>query len=286
MQALAATIGNRAFTAFVARQPMTASEEDEEIPPAVTRVAHDVIADPLDAVAEELSEGAPPGKWPGLRRRMAAAITGFDMVQLSFAGFAGQHWRYGKDNAYVALGLIDAMISPDGFKDLRMAWGRTYGTLEQIANRSEPERAAAIREKALPDVLTAINLIPEIEKEEDPEKLLQIRAEGAEVEQTIEEACGDDPLAFAAMQQFRLGLEILRLAVLPEDEGLNVIAGWLDRAVFDVTHLDEDPDGPYPPSAADDGDTLPPPKEVGPPPPGPQPAPSPNPLPPPPPPPL
>ena len=263
---------------------MTASEEEEEIPAAVTRVAEDVIAKPLDAVAEQLSQGPPPGKWPALRRRVEAAIPGYDMVHLPIEGDAGRHWRSAKDNTYIALGLLDAMISPDGFKNLRMAWGKTYGTLEQIANRSEPERAAAIREKALTDVKAGIDLIPAIETEEDPQKLLDIRAEGAEVEATIEEVCGDDPLAFAAMQQFRLGLEILRLAVLPENESLNVIAGWLDRAVFDVTHLDEDPDGPYPPSGADDGDTLPPPQEVAPPP-GPQVAPSPNPLPPPPPPP-
>ena len=262
---------------------MTASEEQEEIPPAVTRVAESVIAQPLDAVAGELSQGAPPGKWPVLRRRIEAAIPGFDMVHLPIEGDAGQHWRSAKDNTYIALGLMDAMLSTDGFKNLRMAWGRTYGTLEQIAGRSDPERAAAIREKALPDVKAGIDLIPEIEKEEDPQKLLDIRAEGAEVEVTIEEACGDDPLAFAALQQFRLGLEILRLAVLPEEESLNVIAGWLDRAVFDVTHLDEDPDGPYPPTGADDGDTLPPPKEIAPP--APLLPPSPNPLPPPPPPP-
>ena len=73
---------------------------------------------------------------------MARATTGFDMATLPMEGDAGTHWRDGKDNAYVALGLMDAMISPDGFKNLRMAWGRSYGTLEQNANHSEPERAA------------------------------------------------------------------------------------------------------------------------------------------------
>jgi hypothetical protein len=264
---------------------MTASEEEEEIPATVTRVAEDVIAKPLDRVAEELDGGTPPGRWPALRAKMAAATAGFDMVNLSLEGDAGQHWRDGKDNAYVALGLMDAMIAPDGFQNLRMAWGRSYGTLEQIANRSEPDRAAAIREKALPPVLEGINMIPAIEKEEDPTKLLEIRQEGLEVEPDLWEACGDDPLTFAAVQQFRLGLEILRMATMPDEERQELVAGWLDRVVHDVTHLDDDPNAGYPPNAADEGEALPPPKDATPPPDAPPgPAPSPNPLPPPPPP--
>ena len=286
-RSLAAAIGNQAFTAHVARQPMTASEEEEEIPAAITRVAEDVIARPLDQVAEELERGTPPGRWPALRAKMAAATAGFDMVNLSLAGHAGQHWRDGKDNSYVALGLMDAMMSPDGFKNLRMAWGRSYGTLEQIANRSEPDRAAAVREKALAPVLEGINMIPALEKEEDPAKILEIRQEGVEVEPDLWEACGDDPLAFAAVQQFRLGLEILRMATMTEQQSQELVAGWLDRTVFDVTHLDADPGAGYPPSAADDGEALPPSEDPPPTPaPTPTPAPSPNPLPPPPPPPL
>ncbi len=149
---------------------------------------------------------------------MAAATAGFDMVNLSLEGHAGQRWRDGKDNAYVALGLMDAMISPDGFQNLRMAWGRSYGTLEQIAARSDPERAAAIRDKALPQVLEGINMIPSLEKEEDNAKILEIRQEGLEVEQELWDACGDDPLTFAAVQQFRLGLEILRMATMPDEQ--------------------------------------------------------------------
>lgn len=289
-------MGNQAFAAYaLARQPMTASAEEEEIPANVTRVADNVIADPLDKVADELEKGAPPGKWPALRSRMATAIAGFDAVNLSLAGHAGQHWRFGKDNAYVAMGLMDALIAPDGFQNLRMAWGRTYGTLEQIAGRAEPDRAKEIREKALPEVLEGINLIPSIEKEEDPAKILEIRDGGLEVETIVGEACGDDPLGFAAMQQFRLGLEILRAAVLPDQERLNLVVGWLARAIFDVANLDKDPSEPYPAGAADEGNSLPP--KTDPPPPAPSPnplppppspnppAPSPNPLPPPPPPP-
>ena len=275
-------MGNQAFTAHVARQPMTASEEVEPIPAAVTRVAEDVIGEPLDKVSGELTGGAPAGKWPALRTRMAAATAGFDMVNLSLEGHAGQRWREGKDNAYVALGLMDAMISPDGFKNLRMAWGRSYGTLEQIAARSDPERAAAIREKALPQVLEGINMIPSLEKEEDNAKILEIRQEGLEVEQELWDSCGDDPLVFAAVQQFRLGLEILRMATMPEAESLELVAGWLDRAVFDVTHLDAEPGEPYPPGAADERDVLPPKKDPEPT----DPPDSPNRLPPPPPPPL
>jgi hypothetical protein len=83
------------------------------------------------------------------------------------------------------------------------------------------------------------------------------------------------------VQQFRLGLEILRMATMSEEESQALVAGWLDRVVFDVTHLDSDPNEPYPPGAADEGD-APPPKQAPPPqdtPP--EPAPSPNPLPPP-----
>jgi hypothetical protein len=288
LRALAAAIGNRAFTAHVARQPMTASQEEEEIPATVTRVAEDVIGKPIDEVSVALKLGSPPGKWPALRARVAAATAGYDMVNLSLAGFAGQHWRDAKDNTYVALGLMDAMIAPDGFQNLRMAWGRSYGTLEQIANQSEPERAAKIREKALPPVLEGINMIPALEKEEDKEKLLEIRQEGLEIETDIREACGDEFLGFAAVQQFRLGLEILRMATLEDDDRQRLVAGWLDRAIFDLTNLDGEPSEPYPPTPADDdGDALPPPKE----PasnsmPAPAPAPSPNPLPPPPPPPI
>jgi hypothetical protein len=251
MRALASAIGNRAFTAHVARQPMTASEQEEEIPAAITNVAENVIAKPLDAVADELAKGTPPGRWPALRARMAQATAGFDMATLPPGGHAGMHWRDGKDNAYVALGLMDAMISPDGFKDLRMAWGRSYGTLEQIANRSEPERAAAVREKAMAPVLEGINMIPSLEKEEDPAKILEIRQEGLEVEPDLWEAGGDDPLIFAAVQQFRLGLEILRMATMSEAESQALVSGWLDRVVFDVTHLDGDPDEPYPAGPAD-----------------------------------
>jgi hypothetical protein len=288
LRSLAMAIGNQAFTAHVARQPMTASEEEEEIPANVTRVAENVIGLPLDKVAEELEKGAPPGRWPALRAKMAAATAGFDQVQLSMAGFAGQRWRDGKDNSYIALGLMDAMMAPDGFKNLRMAWGRSYGTLEQIANRSDPDRAAAVREKAMEPVLGGINLIPELEKEEDKTKILQIRQEGVEIEPDLWEACGDDPLAFAAVQQFRLGLEILRMATMSEQEAQDLVAGWIDRTVFDVTHLDADPNEAYPPSAADEGDALPPREDPPPPPPPEEPkfAPSPNPLPPPPPPPL
>ena len=209
---------------------------------------------------------------------MAAATAGFDMVNLSLEGHAGQRWRDGKDNSYVALGLMDAMISPDGFQNLRMAWGRSYGTLEQIAARSDPERAAAIRDKALPQVLEGINMIPSLEKEEDNAKILEIRQEGLDVEQELWDACGDDPLTFAAVQQFRLGLEILRMATMPDEQRLELVAGWLDRVVFDVTHLDAEPSEPYPPGAADESAVLPPPKD-------PTPS-SPNPLPPPPPPPV
>ena len=60
MRALASAIGNQAFTAHVARQPMTASEQEEEIPAAITNVAENVIARPLDAVAGELEKGTPP----------------------------------------------------------------------------------------------------------------------------------------------------------------------------------------------------------------------------------
>ena len=70
LRSLAAAIGNRAFAAHVARQPMTASEEDEEIPASITRVAEDVVAKPLDAVAEQLDTGTPRGKWPALRARI------------------------------------------------------------------------------------------------------------------------------------------------------------------------------------------------------------------------
>ena len=286
MRALASAIGNRAFTAHVARQPMTASEQEEEIPAAITNVAENVIAAPLDAGADELAKGTPPGRWPALRARMARATAGFDMATLPMEGDAGKHWRDGKDNAYIALGLMDAMISPDGFKNLRMAWGRSYGTLEQIASRSEPDRAAAVREKAMAPVLEGINMIPSLEKEEDPAKILEIRQEGLEVEPDLWEAGGDDPLIFAAVQQFRLGLEILRMATMSEEESQALVAGWLDRVVFDVTHLDADPSEPYPPGAADEGEALPPPKETPPPQDAPPaPAPSPNPLPPPPPPP-
>jgi hypothetical protein len=262
---------------------MTASEEEEEIPAAVTRVAENVIGQPLDKVAEELAAGTPPGKWPALRARIAAALPGFDMVNLSLEGDAGQHWRDGKDNAYIALGLMDAMIAPDGFQNLRMAWGRSYGTLEQIAGRSEPDRAAAIREKALPQVLEGINMIPSLETEEDNAKILEIRREGLDVEPDLWEACGDDPLTFAAVQQFRLGLEILRMATMPDDQRQALVAGWLDRSVFDVTHLDTDLGDGYPPTAADEGNALPPPKDPASQ--TPEPVPSPNPLPPPPPPP-
>ena len=285
MRALASAIGNQAFTAHVARQPMTASEQEEEIPAAITNVAENVIARPLDAVAGELEKGTPPGKWPVLRARMAAATAGFDMATLPMGGDAGKHWRDGKDNAYIALGLMDAMISPDGFKNLRMAWGRSYGTLEQIANHSEPDRAAAVREKAMAPVLEGINMIPSLEKEEDPAKILEIRAEGLEVEPDLWEAGGDDPLIFAAVQQFRLGLEILRMATMSEEESQLLVAGWLNRVVFDVTHLDGDPNESYPPGPADEGD-APPPKQTPPQDTPPEPVPSPNPLPPPPPPPL
>ena len=288
MRSLAAAIGNRAFTAHVARQPMTASKEEEEIPANVTRVAEDVIGKPLDEVSVALKLGSPPGKWPALRARIAGTTPGFDTVNLSLEGFAGQHWRDAKDNTYIALGLMDAMIAPDGFQNLRMAWGRSYGTLQQIANQAEPERAAKIRENALPQVLEGINMIPELEKAEDSDKILEIRQEGLQVETDLREAVGDDPLGFAAVQQFRLGLEILRMATLPDDERQELVAGWLDRAIFDLTSLDGDPDEPYPPTPADDGDALPPANDPPPSitPPAPAPAPSPNPLPPPPPPPI
>src|SRR5688500_9897473 len=100
MRALASAIGTRAFTADVARQPMTASEQEEEIAAAITSVAENVIAAPLDAVADELAKGTPPGKWPALRVRMAKATAGFDMATLPMEGDAGKHWRDGKDNAY------------------------------------------------------------------------------------------------------------------------------------------------------------------------------------------
>ena len=77
------------------------------------------------------------------------------------------------------------------------------------------------------------------------------------------------------------------MVTMPVDRQQQLIAGWLDRAIFDVTHLDADPSEPYPPGAADEGETLPPREDTEPPtPPGPPVAPSPNPLPPPPPPPI
>ena len=213
-------------------------------------------------------------------------MKGFDQVKLSLEGNAGQRWRDGKDNTYIALGLMDAMMATEPVKNLRMAWGRSYGTLEQIAGHSEPDRAAAVREKAMEPVKNGIDMIPEIEAEEDTTKLLQIRQEGLEVEPDIEQACGDDPLMFAALQQFRLGLEIIRMVTMPEDQQQKLVAGWLDRAIFDVRNLDAGWDEPFPPSAADEGDALPPREDPQPPTPEPKFAPSPNPLPPPPPPPI
>lgn len=288
LQILASAIGNRAFTSHVvARQPLTASEEEEEIPPAITSAA-DGIAGPLDAIAEELDANAAPGRWPGLRAGIAEVTPRYDQVRLPMEGHAGQHWRDAKDITYIALGLMDTLMSSEPAKNLRMAWGRAYGTLEQIAGRSDPERAAAVRETAMEPLKTGIDMIPELEKDEtDDAKLLEIRQEGLEIVPEIEQACGDDPLRFAAVQQFTLGLEILRMVTMPVDRQQQLIAGWLDRAIFDVTHLDADPSEPYPPGAADEGETLPPREDPEPPvPPGPPVAPSPNPLPPPPPPPI
>jgi len=288
MQILASAIGNRAFTTHVvARQPLTASEEQEEIPAAIVSVA-DAIAYSLDAIAEQLDAGAVPGRWPALRAGIAAVTPRFDEVRLSMDGHAGQHWRDGKDITYLALGLMDTLMSTEPAKNLRMAWGRSYGTLEQIAGRSDPERATAVRETAMEPVKAGIDMIPELEKDETDEvKLLEIRQEGLEIVPEIEQACGDDPLRFAAVQQFSLGLEILRMVTMPVDRQQQLIAGWLDRAIFDVTHLEADPSEPYPPGAADEGETLPPREDPQPlAPPGPPIAPSPNPLPPPPPPPI
>jgi hypothetical protein len=286
MRMLASAIGNHAFTSHVvARQPMTASEQEEEIPAAITG-AGEAIEALLDPIAEELDANAPPGSWPGLRARINAVTPMYDQVKLSIDGFAGQRWREAKDDTYIALGLMDTVMAAEPAKNLRMAWGRSYGTLEQIANRSDPERAAAVREKAMEPVKNGIDMIPELERDDgDTEKLLQIRQEGRDVEPDIADACGDDALMFAALQQFRLGLEILRLVTMPVDQQQQLVAGWLDRARFDVTHLDADWSVAYPPGPADEGE-VPPPREDPQPPPGPPVAPSPNPLPPPPPPPI
>ena len=195
MRALAPAIGNQAFAAHVARQPMTASDQEEEIPAAITNVAENVIAAPLDAVADELSKGTPPGKWPALRARMARATAGFDhghpadggQRRQALARRQGQRVRRAR-----ADGRDDL---PRRVQDLRMAWGRSYGTLSRSPTTPSPS-AAAVREKAMAPVLEGINMIPSLEKEEDPAKILEIR-QGTRGRARPVGGRRDDPLIFA-----------------------------------------------------------------------------------------
>ena len=295
MSALSA-IGNQAFTAMVARWYRCPPGE-EGTDPQVGAVV-DEIGDPLDVVADELAKNPPESKWMELRNRIDRVIPSYSKIEFYPESKAIGRWEDSKYNALVARGLMDAIASPDMSKNLRMAWGRTYGTLQQVAGRSEKEQGDRIRNETLPQVQEAIDVIPQLTDEAlPPDELLRARAEFMPVLELIGETSGHDHFGLSAAEQFTIGLEILRLASMSDNkERLLLVSGYLTRAVHDLAHLaDEDP---YPESPADEPEVPEPPSPFAPspnplpppPPPPPEPspfppAPSPNPLPPPPPPP-
>lgn len=304
LPALAAAVGNRAFTAAarsgrvrpdgvtraaaaVARQPgppASPATDPPPIPEATLQLAETRLVPELNAIADAIEElGKPtPKDWKELRLRVAAVRADFDRVPEPspldhFA--ANQNWIAARSLTAIVRELIDQITSNGSDAFLRMAWGKTLGTCRQLAGilrASEPldgmpapdTLADTMQFEHCPRIERAIGQIPEIVERMSGDEIERTRQDLVDLPQRIIDTSVGEDFGHVAAVEFQKGLELLEQATKPAGEEGAQMVERLRGAADRVADLEESHPSIF--AAA---------------PKGPVPAPSPNPLPPPPPPP-
>jgi len=300
MQAVAAAVGNQAFAAAarsgrLARAAVGRQGHDdapgppempEPVPPKLKALADGQIVPALREVSEALRGDPPtPETLRTLREKVARTRALFDTVAAP-SGLVGDNWFGALGETAIARTMLDDMIKPGSEFDLRMSWGKAFGTARQLAGILQQGDAAAptdgtpaptspgprIEFEVCPRIEGAIREIPTLTTAESIEPLQATLETTRDIAQQLVDLAQGNPLGRTAAVEFEKGWELVEQWTLPESEHAGHVADRLDGAADTASDLA----GEHGWSAT----PLPAPTPTF------EPAPSPNPLPPPPPPPL